>query len=297
MSDTKRMLVTGGAGFIGGHLVRRLISDGHEVHVIVQPGCESVPAGSTAHVHDSTMDGMLEIVGAVRPDVVFHLASVFLASHNPDDIHSLVISNVLFGTQLLEAMAMTGCRSLVNTGTGWQHFEGPEYEPVNLYAATKQAFEDIARYYVARDISTATLVLYDTYGPGDPRPKVLPLLIRAAYSGEQLDLSPGDQLLHIVYIDDIVDAFVSAAAGLGRNTKVTCERYAVAASPPVTLRELANAVERVTERKLDARWGARPYREREIMTPWIGRMLPDWKPLTPLDAGIRRVLESDGFVR
>ena len=57
-------------------------------------------------------------------------------------------SNITFGTQLVEAMVANGCYQFVNTGTSWQHYENDEYNPVNLYAATKQAFEDILRYYV-----------------------------------------------------------------------------------------------------------------------------------------------------
>lgn len=285
--------MTGGTGFIGGHLVRRLLADGHEVHVIVQPGIEQIPAGATSHVYDGTMERMLSIVSETSPDVTFHLASVFLANHTAGQVDSLVTSNVLLGTQLLEAMTECGCRRLVNTGTGWQHFGGPEYDPVNLYAATKQAFEDIARYYVAREISTTTLALYDTYGPCDPRPKVLPLLIKAALSGEQLDLSPGEQLLHLVYVDDIVDAFMVAAAGLEAKSPPTVHRYSITAQPPLSLRELAAAVERVTGRSIDARWGARAYRGREVLTPWVGEHLPGWCPKIGIDEGIRRVIEAD----
>lgn len=293
VSDSKCALVTGGGGFIGGCLTRRLLVDGFDVHVIVQPGAETVPEGATAHVHDGSMAGMMKIVEQVRPSVVFHLASVFLPSHTAEQIEPLIISNVLFGTQLLEAMAQVGCTRLVNTGTGWQYFAGAEYDPVNLYAATKQAFEDIARYYTVRGISTITLALYDSYGPNDPRPKVPPLLIRAALSGERLELSPGEQLLHIVYVDDIADAFVAAAGLLVDDTEPSCRRYSVTAQPPVTLRELASAVERATGRVIDTHWGARPYRDREVLDPWIGERLPGWAPRVPIDEGLRRVLEAD----
>ncbi len=278
MISGRRILMTGGTGFIGGHLARRLIADGNEVHVIVQPGMEQVPAGAIAHLHDGTMEGMSSIVSAVVPDVTFHLASIFLANHSADQVDSLVTSNILFGTQLLEAMAVAGCTRLVNTGTGWQHFGGAEYDPVNLYAATKQAFEDIARYYVVRGVSTTTLALYDTYGPHDPRPKVLPLLIRAAQTGEPLDLSPGEQLLHLVYIDDIIEAFVTAAAALDGGSEAAIRRYSITAQPPLALRELAAAVERVAGRTIDARWGERPYRDREVLVPWVGEQLPGWLP-------------------
>src|SRR4051812_1833664 len=81
---------------------------------------------------------------ACKPDVVFHLASLFVSDHRVQDVQNLVESNLLFGTQLLEAMAQAGVKRIINTGTSWQC-----PHPFNLYAATKQAFESILGYYVS----------------------------------------------------------------------------------------------------------------------------------------------------
>ena len=62
---------------------------------------------------------MVGIVGAARPDVVFHLASTFVAEHSTEDVAALVESNLLLGTQLAEAMRVHGRTLLVNTGTAW----------------------------------------------------------------------------------------------------------------------------------------------------------------------------------
>lgn len=293
MSGARTYLVTGGTGFIGTHLCRRLISDGHSVHVVVEPTHRDVVHGASAHELDGTTGGMLQILDDTRPDLVFHLASLFLSTHRPEDIAPLIASNVLLGTQVLEAMAQVGCKRLVNVGTGWQHYEGAAYDPVNLYAATKQAFEDIAAYYVAQGVGTTTLALYDTYGPDDLRPKILPRLLDAATTGAPLDLSPGEQLLHIVYIDDVIEAFVVAAGLLDVAPAPAAKRYCIAADSPISLREIASAVERVTGRVIDAHWGARDYREREVMVPWVGEHLPGWHPKVPIEDGIRRLLDSE----
>lgn len=290
MTDVKRYLITGGTGFIGTHLCRRLISGGHEVHVVVEPSRRDVVPGASPHVFDGDTGSLVSLVDEVRPDFVFHLASLYLPAHTTADVRTLIESNVLLGAQLLEAMSRADCRGLVNVGTGWQHFSGPEYDPVNLYAATKQAFEDIAAYYVTRGVSTSTLALYDTYGPDDPRPKVLPQLIDAALSGAPIDLSPGEQLLHLVHIDDIVAAFLTATDLLEQEPTPRLTRYSITAGPPLTLRELAAAVERVTGRTIDARWGARAYRNREVLVPWVGDVLPGWRPAISIDEGIRRMV-------
>lgn len=293
MADARRILMTGGTGFIGRRLSERVLAEGAEVHVVVQPGFEDVCPGATGHLHDGTTAGLLGIVESVQPELVYHLASLYLAAHTPDDIERLIASNVLLGTQLLEGMAQAGCTRLINTGTGWQRFGTEAYDPVNLYAATKQAFEDIAAYYVARGISTTTLTLFDTFGPADPRPKVLPLLIKAALSGERLDLSPGDQQLYLVYIDDIIDAFVHAGHLIAEQDAPGVHRYSVVPDEALSLKQIAAVVEQVTGRTIDAHWGGRPYRDREVLVPWVGARLPGWSPKVSLAEGIRLVIQRD----
>ncbi|HZX25681.1 MAG TPA: NAD(P)-dependent oxidoreductase [Telluria sp.] len=288
-----RLLVTGASGFVGAALARRLVELGHEVHLVLRPESAAPALGPSVqlHRHDGSTAGLADIVRTAAPDAVFHLASLFLAAHTPADVERLVTSNVLFSTQLAEAMAGADVRLLVNTGTSWQHYEDAQYDPVNLYAATKQAFDAILRYYsAAAGLRVATLKLFDTYGPGDPRPKLLHLLKKTALSGAALAMSPGEQLIDIVHIDDVVAAFVLAWERLrdGAQAEAMAD-YAVSSGAPLPLRELAALYARVTGLPLNIEWGGRAYRNREVMRPWTqGRPLPGWAPQVPLEEGIAR---------
>lgn len=296
----RRALLTGASGFIGAHLARRLLADGWQVHLVLRPGArlgtlDDIAPRLHLHRHDGTTAGLIDIVGAARPLIVFHLASLFLAQHRPDDVASLVQSNVLFGTQLAEAMGHHGVALLVNTGTSWQHFENAGYNPVCLYAALKQAFEAVLRYYVEQQgLRVITLKLFDTYGPGDPRPKLMGLFQRIALSGEALAMSPGEQLIDLVYIDDVVEAFLLAAQRLLSAAAGPMEEYAVSSGAPLPLRALAAVYAEASGKSLAIEWGGRPYRPREVMYPWnTGRTLPGWRPRVALADGIRRCLLHD----
>lgn len=285
-------LVTGASGFVGRHLTRRLVGEGWKVHVLVRP--ESVLPKEHEfehvinHVHDGSTESMVNCVKLSTPDVVFHLGSFFLAQHSADDIPALIRSNVLFGTQLLEAMHVSQVKGLVNTGTSWQHYSNDAYNPVCLYAATKQAFESILEYYVqACGIKAITLKLFDTYGPDDPRPKLFRLLNKAATTNDPLDMSAGKQLIDLVHIDDVVEAYLIAAQRLREDEVKQHESYAISSGQPLPLRELVELYAKVTQKQINVNWGARPYRNREVMVPWDwGAILPEWTPQIALRDGL-----------
>ncbi|MEX0383157.1 NAD(P)-dependent oxidoreductase [Spiribacter sp. 1M153] len=292
---TQRALITGASGFVGSHLARHLLGEDWQVHAIVRPESDRAALtranGLRVHEYTGSMDSMLSILGIVKPDAVFHLASLFVSEHDPEDIDRLVKSNILFGTQLAEAMSQVGANLLVNTGTAWQHYEADSYNPVNLYAATKQAFEDLLDYYIeGRGLRAITLKLHDTYGPGDSRKKLINLLVSVAKSNITLDMSPGEQKLNLVYIDDVVSAFEVAAKRLLNNPEIKQESFSVEAAETCTIKQLVSEFEAVVGRPLPISWAGRPYRQREVMEPWAGAGLPNWEPRVDLRFGLRRML-------
>lgn len=289
-------LVTGGTGYVGSRLINHLVTMGCKVHLVVRPDRDlslltEVIDAVTLHQHDGSTEGMVRIVAESEPEVVFHLASLFLAQHQPHDIERLVSSNILFGTQLLEAMQLCGVKRFVNTGTSWQHFENREYSPVCLYAATKQAFEQLVQYYVeAASLQAISLLLFDTYGPDDPRKKLFTLLRQVELDGVTFAMSPGEQQIDLVYIDDVVDAFVLAAERLMADKIIQHEHYAVSSHKPMPLKELVGLYCKVTGKKISIEWGGRPYRFREVMITWNeGETLPGWQPRISLEEGILRM--------
>lgn len=292
--SARRALLTGASGFVGSALTRRLLADGWDVHLLLREGSSSdgLPAeGEHLHIHrhDGSTVNLIEIMRAAAPEAVFHLASLFLATHKPEDVERLIHSNLLFSTQVAEAMAACGVRRLVNTGTSWEHYEDADYNPVCLYAATKQAFAALLHYYVeCHGLRVVTLKLFDTYGAGDTRPKVLNLLKRIALEGTSLGMSPGEQLVDLVYIDDVIDAFMLAYEQLADGSQQSAmEEYGVSCGAPLPLREIAALYAQVSGKPLAIDWGGRPYRDREVMVPWHSyRSVPGWQPKVDLATGL-----------
>ena len=289
----KVALVTGANGFSGSHLLSTLLLNGWCVHAIVRditkiPTWQDFP-GVFWHKYENNINNLIDIIQCSHPDIVFHLASLFVSHHTAQDVMELINSNILFGAQLLEAMRLCNVDKIINTGSSWQHYNNLENNAVNLYAATKQAFEDIIAFYVnAHNFKVITLKLFDTYGPFDQRQKLLKLLLDATASGKEIAMSLGEQLIDIVYITDVIQAYIIAAARIFELQEHAHEVYAVSSQNLLSLRQIVNICEDVTRIKINIKWGARAYRYREVMLPWsCGLQLPNWSPKVKFEDGIK----------
>lgn len=288
-----KLIISGATGFIGQHLVKRLINEGHDIYIIVRPSTnpESIKK-TTSYVFDGNISNLISFWQKNSFDGVIHLASLFLAQHKSEDIKELINSNVFFATSLLEAAVKSDIPWFINTGTFWQHFNNGEYSPVNLYAATKQAFEDIAKYYLETSkINFVTLKLCDTFGPGDTRAKIFNLWMKISKSGEPLDMSAGEQIIDISYIDNVIDGYMKIINLLAedKEQKLKGQSFALKSNQRMSLKELASLFEKVTQTKLNINWGKKEYRPREVMVPWEkGKNIPGWRPAVSLEDGIKK---------
>lgn len=278
-----KLLITGATGFIGKNLVARLEKDGHEVMTIGRSFNNDI-ATITAFMQKEKFDG------------VIHLASLFLAQHKPEDVKNLIESNVLFSTAVLESAVASKIPWFINTGTFWQHFEDKKYSPVNLYAATKEAFEKIAQYYIETSpINFVTIKLFNVFGAGDIRPKVFNLWLKIAASGEVLEMSPGEQKIDITHVDNVIDGYVRMIELLSKDAKgkLKGKSFAIPSKERMSLKKLSQLFEKITGAKLNIKWGAKDYRPREVMMPWKkGKKIPGWKQRVSLEEGIRKTFNE-----
>lgn len=286
-----KILVTGATGFVGKNLIRVLERE-HEIHILVRPESHWQSLG-VQHVVEFSGDIILlsnymqqnEIEGVV------HLASLYIAEHKPEQIEDIVLSNIYLGTALLEACKLSGIKWFLNTGTIWQNYNVEErsdvYNPVNLYAASKQAFITMAKYYCeTSDVKFCTLKLCDTYGSNDTRRKIFALFRQISESGETLYMSPGEQKLDIIHIDDVVSGFFKMIDLISSDSNIN-EEYVLTSGSHIPLKQLADRFSSITGLPLNIKWGGRPYRQREVMTPYIGTPVPGWQCRVSLEEGIK----------
>lgn len=293
-----RVLITGITGYIGSNLARNLLPDCEVYGLIREPLNKTYIGDIQDQIHlfpyDGSYESMISILESSHPDLVYHLATYYTGGRGAEHTPALINSNITMGAHLLDAMAAYGCGALVYASTIMAHYRGEEYCPLNLYAATKRAFSDLMVYYTDSGLLRAvTLVISDTYGPGDQRPKILNLIKQAAQTGERMAFSDGGQDYDVVYIGDVVSAFRQAGELLQKTHDWKNETFQISACEPLTLRQTVELMLQINGLHLDAGWGERPQAEREIrkavrLYQWV----PGWEPQVALCDGLQSVMNT-----
>jgi len=290
-----KILLTGASGYVGKQLLERFIH-AHNWHVVLLKSKNS-PVMRRKHItsydYDISSFDLYKIMVHEKPDIVIHLAGYFCAEHTRADVPKLLDSNIRFGTILLDAMAQAGITKFVNTGSYWEYYhQDGTYHPVNLYAALKKAFEDIIQFYTeAHSLRTITLNLYDIYGRGDMRGKLIPSLFEHLHSKEPMAMSPGKQYVDFVYVDDVVDAYIAAVQYLIKSHRPSYQSVDIGSGKPIRLDPFIKLFMRVCKGKILVQLGKRPYRKREVMYACADvkktKKVLDWEPKISLEDGLR----------
>ena len=291
----KNIIVTGGNGFVGSNLVDFLLSKNYIVNIICR---ENSDLSNLSHIkskinicyYDNNIKNLIGFFKESKAEIVFHLASNFIAEHQSTQINSLVDSNISFGLHVLEAMKESGIKKMVNTGTSWQHYNNNKYSPVCLYAATKQAFEALVQFYVeSENFKVINLKLFDTYGENDKRPKLINLLNKFADEQTELIMTKGEQVLNLVHVSDVCRAYYSCLQILNKDTFNSFKSYKVCNNKSYKLKDVIKLFEKVTDKKINVKWGGKPYRKREVMRLWEnGDNLPNWEAKISLEEGLKK---------
>lgn len=230
-----KVLVTGGTGFTGSHLVKRLLDRGHAVRVLDnQKGSmhdELAAAGADIHLGSVTDETALrDAVSGV--DVVHHLAAAFRRINLPKRVYW--DTNVTAMRSLLEIAREENVRKVVYCSTQGVHGnvntppgnEDTPIEPEDYYQYTKYEGEKVARDFIADGMDITILRPTALYGPGDPARFLM--LFRQVKKGFFPFFGKGDALYHPVYVDNFVDSSelaVEKAESKGRTYLIADQDY------------------------------------------------------------------------
>ncbi|HEX5415100.1 MAG TPA: NAD-dependent epimerase/dehydratase family protein [Chloroflexota bacterium] len=299
-----KALVTGGAGFIGSHLVDLLVREEHDVAVVdnlINGKRGNLNPAASFHEVDVVSPSFGDVVGRVCPEVVFHQAAQASVKASTDDPAYDARVNVLGLVNVLEACCRAGVRKVVFASSG-ATYGNPSYLPINEdhpqrpaspYGITKMVAEHYLRYYALdRGLAFTALRYGNVFGPRQDafgEAGVVAIFIRTLLAGQAPTIHwDGEQVRDYVYVEDVARAnLLAATAGDGR-----C--YSIGTGVGTSVNRIYQLLTDQTGIRIPPRRA--PRRPGDLRTAiFDARRARDelgWEPSIDLDEGLRRTVES-----
>lgn len=291
------VLVTGGTGFVGAHLVRRLLGLGAVVQATGRDPRRL--AGLSVPVHAAPLsdtEGLRALVRRLRPSFVFHLAASTARARELSRLSPMLVENGLAAAALCEAAGESGARVvLVGSAEEYGQQPGPWTEdtppaPVSPYGVSKLAATEAGRCAARLGLGVAVARPSVIYGPGQDPKQFIPELLGALSRGEPFAMSPGEQRRDFLYVDDVVEGLLALA-----RPEAAGEVFHLCAGEGARLLDVARAAQRLVGRGV-LQVGSLPYRPNEVMDQAMSnlkaRQRLGWAPSVPLEEGLRRTLAA-----
>lgn len=305
--ERTRVLVTGASGFIGSHLVRRLVADGAEVHALTSVVSSVYPVRLVDLRQDLTLHeaslidrgAMEDLARRVRPTHVFHLGAYTHVAKSWPRMDECLQTNVQGTINLLQALAGEGYERFVYMGTSeiYGDIDVPFREdavvrPVSPYAVSKYAGECYCRMFRAGHGWPIVMVRpFNAYGPAQSPDRVVPEIIMRALRGQELRMTQGRQTREFNLAEDLADGLVRAAVTPG----IEGELFNLGCAQEVSVRELATTILDLMGNPIEPRFGALPDRPSEIWRMYSdsakAQQVLGWAPQHSLVDGLKQTID------
>ena len=290
--------LTGGTGYLGSKLIRRLMGSGHRVILLkrsfsdVARLADLLPAIESYDIDHQPLDIVFR---SHAIDCVLHCATDYGRKNPPRS--SIIEANLLLPLRLLELAVSHGVRAFINTDTLLD-------KRVNAYSLSKRQFRDWLETF-SNQVDAINVAIEHFYGPGDDPTKFVSFMVRKMLSHQSaIELTPGEQNRDFIFIDDVVAAFVqiidhhlNATAGIRDDRPLRYSHYEIGTGTATSIRHFMQMLRSIAQRDdMQLHFGAIPYRQNESMhtvANIAGLVSLGWRPQVSLSEGLERTVAEE----
>jgi len=295
-----KYLITGSTGFIGSVLLRKLINEGNEVHIILRKESHNwrikdLLDKTIIHQSDlSKLDEIKTIIKKSSPDIIYHLATNGAYSYQ-NDANQIIQTNFLGTWNLLQACNEIDYKLFVNTGSsseyGFKQYAMRETdipEPNSYYSVTK-ASSTMLCSFIATQLNKPIVTIrpFSVYGPYEEPTRFVPTLMKSLMFNTEMKLVSPNTARDFIYVDDMVNAYLK----INELKKHAGEVFNIGSGLQSTLGDFVNLSIKISGKTGNFQWGAMNQRSWDSNT-WVSdiskaRAYLHWAPKVNLEEGIK----------
>jgi len=302
----KKIFITGATGFIGSHVLRRLVNENsYEVHILLRKTSSTWRIKDLLkkiHLHfgDITEGKKLKVlITRIQPDIIFHLANISVLAGQEGSIADVINVNLIGTINLIHACSDINYTCFVNTGSSSEYGqkdnamnENNICEPQGIYAITKLASTLFAKDYAKKNNKPiVTLRIFTPYGPNDDQQRLIPYLVSSAVKANEIFLANKKTVRDFVFIDDIVCSYLLA---ITHAKVIQGEILNIGSGKQTTVLEITKKIIDITNTKAKITWNS-DIKKRNESPVWKAstkktKELLKWEPAHSLENGLKKTL-------
>jgi CDP-paratose synthetase len=263
-----RILITGATGSVGVNLIPYFLQHTEAKILTINRSKEKAIKlfGVDDRINHTTIQD-IKSIHEFNPEVTIHLASFVTSSCDLENGKKLIESNILFGIALFEALR--GCNALklfLNFGTFAEYRMGTEkFDNAYLYSASKTAFRSFAEFYSKLfGFSLINIVPYTIYGTNDSKKKILDYIYDAFQFEVPVAMSPGNQILDFIHIDDVV-RIINKLIFHKHIHHYHLQNIYLGTGKGTSVKEVVEIMKFILKKESKINWGGIPYRDLDVM--------------------------------
>ena len=295
-----KVLVTGANGFIGSHLLDLLLQKDFDVTIIKRSTSDTHRIEqhlTSIKIFDIDKITLEEIFSRSKFNTVIHLATSYIKKDAEANLKKMYAFNVDFAKKLLNLSMENKVQKFINTSSYFQYSpdtlpmtESNKHVPFNEYAKTKTIFQQYLQKFAAH-MNIYDFILFSPYGPRD-NDKLVMHVIKKALNKETIHLSEGLQKMDLVYVKDIVDAYLKAVR-VAPKSNGCYNDINLAGGKPISIREIVSLIEEIEKITIEKKWGAPALDDYPLIFGDVSKAkeIINWEPSTNIKQGLSETIQ------
>ncbi|MDF2502685.1 SDR family NAD(P)-dependent oxidoreductase [Clostridium sp.] len=300
----KRVLITGGLGFIGSHLIPRMLKEKAKIFIIERKNSnpwrikDITNKVNIIEADISNNEEIHKLIKTINPEYVFHLAAYGVDSSKKEYI-AATNTNIVGTVNILNSLRDTCCRKIINIGSCAEYgnrkdlmTEDMRPLPVSIYGSTK-ACSTILAHQIAKEnnINIVTLRPFGIFGEGEAPHKIFCHIILSILQNKDVKLTNCEQYRDYCYIENIIDGMILSA----KDTSIDNNIFNIASGNIHPLKYYVDLIFKNINTDKKPLYGTIPYRENEMWTPKADiskiKSILHWTPKISLEDGIIKTID------